>query len=58
MSYVGTRKPPVSWQPEFESIVAARFFLVQRTKTGKNIPNYHKIYDMMIKYKNEDKIPI
>jgi hypothetical protein len=24
----------------------ARFFLVQHTKTGKNIPNNHKIYRM------------
>jgi hypothetical protein len=22
----------------------ARFFLVQHTKVGKNIPNYHKMY--------------
>jgi hypothetical protein len=28
----------------------ARFFLVQHTKTGKNVPNYHKIYQMSIKY--------
>jgi hypothetical protein len=28
----------------------ARFFLVQNTKTGKNIPNYHKLYQMSIKH--------
>jgi hypothetical protein len=28
----------------------ARFFLVQNTKTGKNIPNCHKMYQMAIKY--------
>jgi hypothetical protein len=28
----------------------ARFFLVQNTKWGKNIPNYHKIYQMTITY--------
>jgi hypothetical protein len=29
---------------------AARFFLVQYTKTGKNIPNDRKIYPMATKY--------
>jgi hypothetical protein len=24
--------------------------LVQNTKTGKNIPNHHKLYQMSIKY--------
>jgi hypothetical protein len=28
----------------------ARFFLDQSTKTGKSIPNYHKIYQIAIKY--------
>jgi hypothetical protein len=28
----------------------ARFFLVQNTKTGANIPNYNKINQMAIKY--------
>jgi hypothetical protein len=28
----------------------ARFFLVQNTKTGENIPNYHELYQMSIKY--------
>jgi hypothetical protein len=28
----------------------ARFFLVQNTKTGKYIPNYHELYQMSIKY--------
>jgi nucleoside-diphosphate-sugar epimerase len=27
----------------------ARFFFVQHTKTGKNIPNYRKIYQISIK---------
>jgi hypothetical protein len=30
----------------------ARFVLVKNTKTGKNIPNYHKIYQMLIKHPN------
>jgi hypothetical protein len=28
----------------------ARFFLVHDTKTGKNAPNEHKMYQMVIKY--------
>jgi hypothetical protein len=28
----------------------ARFFLVQNTKTGKYIPNYHELYQMSLKY--------
>jgi hypothetical protein len=28
----------------------ARFFFVQHTKTGKNIPKTHKIYPISIKY--------
>jgi hypothetical protein len=28
----------------------ARFFLVQHTKTGKNVPNNHKIYQMATKH--------
>jgi hypothetical protein len=27
-----------------------QIFLVQNTKTGKILPNYHKIYQMAIKY--------
>jgi hypothetical protein len=27
-----------------------RFFLVQNTKTGKNVPNHNKIYQMAITY--------
>jgi hypothetical protein len=30
----------------------ARFFLVQHTKTWKNVPNYRKIYPKSIKYSN------
>jgi hypothetical protein len=30
-------------------IRVARFFWVQHTKTGKNIPNNHKIYRMTTK---------
>jgi hypothetical protein len=29
---------------------AARFFLVQHTEVGKNIPNKHKIYQKATKY--------
>jgi hypothetical protein len=28
----------------------ARFFSAQNTKTGNNIPNYHEIYQLPIKY--------
>jgi hypothetical protein len=28
----------------------AKFFLVQNTKAGKNIPIYHKIYQLAKKY--------
>jgi hypothetical protein len=28
----------------------ARFFLVQNTKTGENIPNLHELYQISIKY--------
>jgi hypothetical protein len=34
----------------------ARFFLVQNTKTGKNIPNYHKLYQISIKYNKDHKM--
>jgi hypothetical protein len=30
------------------------FFMVQNTKMGTNIPNYHELYQMSIKY---NKIP-
>jgi hypothetical protein len=32
------------------SLRTARFFMVQRTKTGKYIPNDHNIYQMSMKY--------
>jgi hypothetical protein len=28
----------------------ARFFLVHDTKTGKNVPNEHKMYQMLIQF--------
>jgi hypothetical protein len=34
----------------------ARFFSAQYTKTGKNVPNYHKINHMAIKISNGRKI--
>jgi hypothetical protein len=34
----------------------ARFFLVQHTKTGKNIPNDYKIDQMTVKYTKWPKI--
>jgi hypothetical protein len=34
----------------------ARFFLVQNTKTGKNIPNYHELYQISIKYNKDHKM--
>jgi hypothetical protein len=27
------------------------FFMVHGTKTGKNVPNQHKMYQMVIKYR-------
>jgi hypothetical protein len=34
----------------------ARFILVQNTKSGKNIPNYHEQNQMSIKYKKDRKM--
>jgi hypothetical protein len=34
----------------------ARFFLVYDTKTGKNVPNEHKMYQMVINIPNVCKI--
>jgi hypothetical protein len=34
----------------------ARFFMLQHTKTGKNVPNNQKIYQMAIKYAKWPKI--
>jgi hypothetical protein len=34
----------------------ARFFFVHHTKMGRNIPNYHKIYQMALKYTNWPQI--
>jgi hypothetical protein len=42
----GTEKLSI---PHFTTRVA-RFFLLQNTNTGKNIPNYRKIYPMAIEY--------
>jgi hypothetical protein len=38
------------------AVRVARFVLVQNTKTGKNIPNYHELYQMSIKYKKDRKM--
>jgi hypothetical protein len=35
---------------KWEQSRVARFFLVQNTKTGGNIPNYHNIYQKAKKY--------
>jgi hypothetical protein len=35
--------------PTFQYWIA-RFFLVQHTKTGKNVPNEHEMYRVVIKY--------
>jgi hypothetical protein len=34
----------------------ARFFLIHDTKTGKNVPNEHKKYQILIKHPNVHKI--
>jgi hypothetical protein len=36
--------------PNVVYIRVARFFLAQHTKMGRNIPNYHKIYQITSKY--------
>jgi hypothetical protein len=38
------------YTPIVKLITVARFFLVQNTKTGRNIPNDHKIFQVAIKY--------
>jgi hypothetical protein len=49
-------------QPVFLSTLmhntVARFFLVQNTKTGKNIPNYHKIYQSVSNGRKIDQMVI
>jgi hypothetical protein len=44
------RRKMWSYITSIPGIKVARFLLVQNTKTGKNIPNYHKMYQMTIKY--------
>jgi hypothetical protein len=39
----------VFFAPRLE-LGVARFFFVKHTKTGKNVPKEHKIYQMAIKY--------
>jgi hypothetical protein len=41
---------PHSFQITKTQILKARFFLVHDTKTGKSVPNEHKMYRMVIKY--------
>jgi hypothetical protein len=53
-NFAGERKknlPRKSWLARFRRVPlrVARFFLVQRTKTGKNIPNYNKICLVSVK---------
>jgi hypothetical protein len=42
----------IRWKNQFHGTVTrvARLFLVKRTKTGKNIPNDHKIYQIATKF--------
>jgi hypothetical protein len=45
------REKELGWKKTFDRNVgrrAARFFLVHDTKNGKNVPNEHKIYQMVI----------
>jgi hypothetical protein len=50
LPYIGTslalQPASLTWSP----YMVARFFLVQNTKMGENIPNYHELYQMSIKY--------
>jgi hypothetical protein len=46
----GPPSPPVQVTRVGRSIGVARFFLVQITKTGRNMPNDPKIYQMAITY--------
>jgi hypothetical protein len=43
-------QPVFLWKEWYLGSRVARFFMVQHTKTGENIPNNHKIYQMAIKY--------
>jgi hypothetical protein len=38
------------WKNQVVIYMVARFFLVQNTKTGENVPNYHELYQMSIQY--------
>jgi hypothetical protein len=50
-SLFGSRSASVSLpRGRLTLIRVARFFLVHDTKTGKNLPNEHKTYQMDIKY--------
>jgi hypothetical protein len=42
--------------PDIHMCRVARFFLVQNTKMGKNVPNYHELYQLSIKYNKYCKI--
>jgi hypothetical protein len=47
---LGENSPnPVTLPPGWH-MQGCQIFSVQSTKTGKNIPNYHKLYQMSIKY--------
>jgi hypothetical protein len=37
-------------KPQLDQNRVARFFLVHDTKSGTNVPNEHKMYQMVIKY--------
>jgi hypothetical protein len=38
-------------KPDFQEYTrVARFFMVHETKTGKNVTNEHKMYQMVIKH--------
>jgi hypothetical protein len=39
-------------KPQLDQNRVARFFLVHDTKSGTNVPNEHKMYQMVIKYFN------
>jgi hypothetical protein len=43
------------WEPAVSVARVARYVLLQQTKTGKNVPNNPKIYQMATKYTNGRK---
>jgi hypothetical protein len=50
LSFLKCEKSEISTTPASAGGRVARFFLIQRTKTGNDLPNDHKIYRLAIIY--------